>query len=158
MPATTLTVREIALKIQLPDEDLTTAINRARNWTREGLLPTIGEKHPGIGRERLYPAQAIRDAVILQTLTSTVGMTAVGAAPVLKAMLKDAKDLLAEQPPKNTVLVVSRKLGEKEWIVGPVQLLKVHRWIATRPEYVHVILNAATLYAETEGGGNGDHS
>jgi hypothetical protein len=151
MPTVTLTVREIAQKIQLDGEDLTTAINRARNWTREGLLPTVGEKHPGIGRERLYPKQAIRDAVILQMLTSVVGMTAVGATPVLKAMLKDVKDLLAEQPREDTVLIASRKIGGKEWMAGTVQLSKVQRWIATRPEYVHVVLSAETLYAQTEG-------
>jgi hypothetical protein len=144
-------VRDIAAKIKLPEETMQAAINRARNWTKEGLLPTVGEKHPGIGRERLYPKHAVRDAVILQTLVSAVGMSGVGAAPVLKAMLKDAKDLLAEQPREDTVLIASREIGKKEWLAGTVQLSKVQRWIATRPEYVHVVLNAATIYAQTEG-------
>jgi hypothetical protein len=158
MPTSTLTVREIAQKIQLPGEELATAIARARNWTREGLLPTVGERHPGVGRERLYPKQAIRDAVILQTLASAVGMPAVGAAPVLKAMLRDVKNLLAEQPREDTVLIASRKLGGKEWMAGTARLSQVHRWMATRPEYVHVVLNAAMLYAQTKGGDNEQHS
>jgi hypothetical protein len=160
MPTVTLTVREIAQKIQLPDEDLTTAINRARNWTREGLLPTVGEKHPGIGRERLYPRRAILDAVLLQALTSAIGMTAVGALPVLKSVLKeilkDVKNLLAAQPREDTLIIASRKIGEKEWQAGVVWESRIHKWLATRRQYVHVILNAKTLYEQMEGA-NGDN-
>jgi hypothetical protein len=151
MPTVTLTVREIAQKIRLPGEDLTTAINRARNWTREGLLPTVGERHPGIGRERLYPRRALLDAVLLQWLTTALGMTAVGASSVLKEILKDTKDLLATQPREDTVLVASRKFGEKEWIVGPIWESRIQKWLATHREYAHAILHAKTLYEQVEG-------
>jgi hypothetical protein len=151
MPTATLTVREIAERIQLPGELLTTAIARARNWTREGLLPTVGEKHPGIGRERRYPQRAIIDAVLLQTLTSGIGMTAVHALPVLKEILKDVKDLLAEAPPDNTLIICGRKLGTKEWRAGTGDPARIQKWIATRPDWVHVVLNAKTLYEQAGG-------
>src|SRR5262249_16835656 len=113
---------------------------------------------PGIGRERLYPKRAILDAVLLQWLTTALGMTAVGASLVRKKLeiLKDVKDLLAAQPHEDTLIVASRKLVGKEWQAGVVWESHIRKWLATRREYAHVILHAKTLYEQVEGA-NGDN-
>jgi len=181
MATTTLSVRDIAQKIKLPGEDMTAAINRARNWTREGLLPTVGEKHPGIGRERRYPQRAILDAVLLQLITSTLGIPAV----IAKVAVKDVRKLLAEHPREGSVLVVGRSIGGKEWSAGIVWRSHLHKWIETRRDQVHAVINLETIYdlvdqgaaavavkgtatgtgtmtahatVVTEGGDDGDHS
>jgi hypothetical protein len=160
----TVTVRDIARKIRLPNEDLEVAVARARNWTKENLLRTTGEKHPGTGRERHYPKSAILDAVLLQWLTSVVGMPATLATSALKSKapedeaskdllagaLKDLRQLIDEHPAEDTVIVVSRTIGEKEWSAGVVWLSRLSRWIATRPEDAHVVLNLETLRKHLE--------
>ena len=165
MATATLSVRDIALKIKLPTEDLTAAINRARNWTREGLLPTVGEKHPGIGRERRYPERAMLDAMLLQVLTSAIGTPAViatGAVKELKAKLgntvDDLKELLAKHPKEDTVVVVSRSITDREWSAGVFWRSRLDKWIATRRNMVHVVVDAQMLHDLVEGGINVDHS
>jgi hypothetical protein len=72
------TVRDIAKRIRRDDEDLEVVVNRLRNWTKEGLLEFSGDKHPGSGKIRLYPEDAVIDALVLSTLTAT-GIPAVRA-------------------------------------------------------------------------------
>jgi hypothetical protein len=71
-------VREIASRIRRDDEDLDAVINRLRNWTKEGLLAFLGNKHPGTGKSRSYPEYAVIDALVLTALTAT-GIPAVRA-------------------------------------------------------------------------------
>lgn len=73
-----ITVREIARRIRRDEEDLQVVINRLRNWTKEGLLEFLGDKHPGTGKSRLYPEYAVIDALVLSALTAT-GIPAVRA-------------------------------------------------------------------------------
>jgi hypothetical protein len=73
-----ITVRDIAKRIRRDDEDLEAVINRLRNWTKEGLLQFLGDKHPGTGKSRLYPEYAVIDALVLSALTAT-GIPAVRA-------------------------------------------------------------------------------
>jgi hypothetical protein len=71
-----ITVRDIAKRIRRDDEDLQAVINRLRNWTKEGLLQFLGDKHPGTGKSRLYPERAVVDALVLSALTA-MGIPAV---------------------------------------------------------------------------------
>src|ERR1035438_1956331 len=71
-----LTVRDIAKRIRRDDEDLEVVVNRLRNWTKEGLLQFSGDKHPGTGKARLYPEDAVVDALVLGGLTA-IGVPAV---------------------------------------------------------------------------------
>lgn len=72
-----ITVREIAAAIQRPDEKLPNVVDRVRNWTDEDLLMPLGEKNPGTGKHRIYPREAIAEALILSILTDAAGMQAV---------------------------------------------------------------------------------
>ena len=49
-----------------PDRDA--LIARIRHWTREGLLETVGDLHPGTGRPKGYPWSAVYDAAVLNAL------------------------------------------------------------------------------------------
>ena len=69
-----ITVREIAAKLQQPGEDIAKVVDRIRNWTDIGLLKTIGPKKPGTGKHRLYPEDALADALILSILADALGM------------------------------------------------------------------------------------
>jgi hypothetical protein len=73
-----LTVRDIAKRIRRDDEDLEVVVNRLRNWTKEGLLEFSGNKHPGPGKTRRYPEDAVTDALVLSALTA-IGIPAVRA-------------------------------------------------------------------------------
>jgi hypothetical protein len=73
-----LTVRDIAKRIRRDDEDLDVVVNRLRNWTKEGLLQFVGDKHPGTGKTRFYPEYAVIDALVLSALTA-IGIPAVRA-------------------------------------------------------------------------------
>lgn len=86
---TELTVRDVARRIRRDGEDLEVVVNRLRNWTKEGLLAFLGDKHPGSGRTRLYPEYAVVDALVLSALTAT-GIPAVrvgGAAGPYMSLL-----------------------------------------------------------------------
>jgi len=71
-------VRDIAVRIRRPHEDVVTVVDRIRGWTDVGLLKAVGEKHPGTGRKRRYPETTIYDALLLTALLD-VGIDAVRA-------------------------------------------------------------------------------
>ncbi|WP_439925297.1 hypothetical protein [Nitrobacter sp. JJSN] len=75
-PSPRLTVRDVARRVQRRGEDLEVVVNRLRNWTKEGLLEFVGDKHPGTGKMRLYSATAIVDAAVLTAFTD-LGLAAV---------------------------------------------------------------------------------
>jgi DNA-binding transcriptional MerR regulator len=84
-----MTVKELAERICRPHEDIGAVIDRLRNWTKEGLLETAGDKNPGTGRRRHYDDSALVDALILTTLAD------IGIPSVRASQLKyDKKDLL----------------------------------------------------------------
>jgi hypothetical protein len=145
---TTITVRDIARAIRLPDEALEIAVGRARHWTKEGVLKIVGERNPGTGRERRYDQSAVTDAVIVQWLTSAVGMPATVAAGVLEDLRRDlAKHKHAIE---DTAVVMAKELGGKKWSVDVVWLSKVQKWIATRPDSAHVVIHAKAMFKHLE--------
>jgi hypothetical protein len=106
---TTLTVSEIAKRIQEPGEALAVVVERLRNWTKEGLIRPTGKRNPGTGRRRRYPQRAVIDAAILSKLSLFFGI----AAP--KVVLFDgALDLVAGDVP--TVIEHGRK-GQTAFLV-----------------------------------------
>jgi DNA-binding transcriptional MerR regulator len=52
----------------------TALVERIRHWTRERMLLPAGQLHTGRGKHRYYPADAIYEAALLQTLT-TAGLS-----------------------------------------------------------------------------------
>jgi hypothetical protein len=74
--ADVLTNADIASRIRRPWEDMTTTVDRIKNWTKDGALAFRGKKHPGTGSHRRYAPEAILDAAILMALTDA-GLAAV---------------------------------------------------------------------------------
>jgi len=73
---TTLTPKEVALRIQERGENLKVISERLRTWTKEGLLKPIGKRNPGTGRHLRYPKRAVVDAAILSKLHRHFGIWA----------------------------------------------------------------------------------
>ena len=114
------TVGELAELIKTPDEKLAVAINRLRNWTREGLLKTSGDKNPGTGSRRLYRETALADAVALQALTDTVGLPAVEAAKLIRKDLEKVRTYFLDPNHIEHVLVFGKSADG--WSAGALKL------------------------------------
>src|SRR5690242_8780479 len=106
----TLTVRDIAERVQRPGEDLGAVVDRLRNWTKEGLLEPIGERNPGTGRKRLYPEQTIIDAALLTVLTEAVGMPAVRTRS-FPQVFEHAREFVSRKPTGHLYLVIGVSYG-----------------------------------------------
>src|SRR5690242_7175268 len=104
----TFTVSDLARLVKRPDEKLEVAVNRLRNWTREGLIKTLGDKNPGTGRERRYRRSALADAVTLQALTDTVGMPAVVAAAAMRNEIEKVRTFFLDRNHIEHVLVFGK--------------------------------------------------
>jgi hypothetical protein len=63
-----LSARDIAKAISGSEEGQSLVFERVRHWTREGLLPLTGDKHPGTGRKRLFGNDALAIARVLNEL------------------------------------------------------------------------------------------
>lgn len=85
-----ITVKDIAERVRRPGEQLQTAIDRVRNWTKEGFLSVVGDKNPGIGRARKYSKNALLEAALLDML-SDAGMTAAGTAHNMRKLMEISK-------------------------------------------------------------------
>ena len=105
---TTLTVRDIAQRVQLPGEELRTAVDRVRNWTKEGLIKPVGDIHPGTGRKKRYPEKAAIRAMILQAIADATG----GRAVYLASMIESVEARLrACRGQRDMIFAIHRKAG-----------------------------------------------
>jgi hypothetical protein len=68
------------------------------------------------------------------------------------------RQLIAMHPIDDTVVIMSRTIGGKEWSAGVVRLSKLRKWIATRPDEAHVVIHVKRLHEQLGGGDNGDNS
>jgi hypothetical protein len=118
------TVKELAQRIMLPDQDLSAVIERLRNWTKEGLLKPIGPKAIGSGRRRHYPWRAVFDAAVLNNLTCYFGVRATVLAPALDLAWKEVPkyyDYFAGQAKDVWLLIgVPRGAGERTELISAV--------------------------------------
>lgn len=64
--------------------------DRIHNWTRLGLLPVVGEKHPGTGKVRQYADRAIDTARVLEDLTE-LGIGFLGREKFIAKIVADKK-------------------------------------------------------------------
>jgi DNA-binding transcriptional MerR regulator len=142
-----LTVRELARKAQLPGEALDVTTARLRYWTRGALIRTAGARHPGIGREVLYPPEAALDVMVLSWL-HVLGMP----ATVISEALDDLRTQIAECSPEDDAVVISRSLATREWSVGTVSLRRLTEWvlIPRRRRMSHIIIPLAELRAQMQ--------
>jgi DNA-binding transcriptional MerR regulator len=145
----TLTVNDIAEKIRRPGEDLRVAGDRIRNWTREGLLSTVGDKHPGTGRSRLYSPKALVEAGLVQVLTDCTGIAVHKIAPLLKEAKKRAdlislvSDIRAAGVP---VLIICRSSGESEWEIASCQLEEFPEFALRKAYDTYTIIDLKRLF------------
>jgi hypothetical protein len=134
---TNFTARDVAQRIQRPGETLTTAVDRLRDWVREGLLRPVGERHPGTGRKRQYSRAEMIDAILLETLVEAGGLKAVAAAPLLKEFRKH----LPTSPTAEPFLIVSRSAGTKRLSFGGGKMSALSNHITHSEHQIHVVLN-----------------
>lgn len=121
----TVTAKDIAEKIKRPGEPMQVAVDRLRNWTREGLIKPTGEKHPGTGRAKRYPRRAIVEAVLLQILIDCTGIGAINAGPLLDAAKVRLAPLLKDGSFEDAVLMIARSASRSEFhmAAGPLKSL-----------------------------------
>ena len=122
---TTLTASDIAKYIKRPDETLTAAVDRLRNWTKMGLITPAGESNPGTGRKKQYSSAALLEAVLLQALSDGLGAPVVSLSAVVEQLsamvVRGHNSLIGSQKVAPMVLVVSRAQGNDAMRVDMVR-------------------------------------
>ena len=118
----TLTAAEIAEKIRRPHENMRSAGDRVRNWTRENLLSPIGEKNPGTGKVRRYPPSALMDAAFLQVITDCTGVAAVAAGELLSEARHIFERATKGGNLQDSLIVISKSVGESKWTMSHVRM------------------------------------
>jgi hypothetical protein len=108
----TVSVGEIAENVKRPGEALQTAIDRVKNWAKEGLIKPVGAKNPGSGRARKYPKSALLDALLIQTFVNS-GLAATDAAWVVKQLIRGLQN--EGMDPGNSIVLVGQLPGGKRW-------------------------------------------
>jgi hypothetical protein len=141
----TLTVSEIAERIRRPHEDMRAAGDRIRNWTREGLLNPVGEKHPGTGKVRRYPADTLMEAALLQVITDCTGVAAVAAGE----LLGEAKRIFGRATKDGTLLesmlIISKSVGDSRWTMSHILNANVQRYLEIDPHDTHTVIGLKKL-------------
>jgi hypothetical protein len=143
----TLTASDIARRIQAPGEELKVAVDRVRNWTKEGIIKPIGDAHPGTGRKKKYSEEAARRAGILQVLSDFTH----GDAVYLVHMIDRVEDELRKSRGKSQLFVLTRKLGGggrfeiSTWSAG-----KLGRGILDAKAEIHIVLNPDLILERIE--------
>jgi hypothetical protein len=141
----TLTVSEIAEKIRRPHEDMRAAGDRIRNWTREGLLNPVGEKHPGTGKVRRYPSSALMEAALLQVITDCTGVAAVAAGELLGEAKKIFERATKDGSLRESMLIISKSVGDSRWTMSHVLTANVPKYLASDPHDTHTIIGLKKL-------------
>jgi DNA-binding transcriptional MerR regulator len=81
----TVTVGEIAQRVQTIGPNPASTIERIRHWTREGLLIPADQHHAGSGKHRRYATESVYDAAIL-TVIANAGLPLVSQTYLHKAL------------------------------------------------------------------------
>jgi hypothetical protein len=145
MPMPTLTVSEIAERIRRPHEDMRAAGDRIRNWTREGLLNPVGEKHPGTGKVRRYPQSALLEAAFLQVITDCTGVAAVAAGELLGHAKKIFGRATKDGTLQESMLIISKSVGDSRWTMRHELSADVPIFLASDPHDTHTIIGLKKL-------------
>jgi hypothetical protein len=135
--AATLTAQDIARHIQRPGENLTAAVDRLRNWTKEGLIQPVGDLRPGTGRKKRYAEIAITKAVIIQILADATG----GAAGYLAAVADELAPMLLSAYRNKYMVVISRKSGVGRFSIALWDEKLLGKEVFHSPDDVHIVLN-----------------
>jgi hypothetical protein len=142
----TVTVRDIAERIQGTNENLTNVIDRLRNWTKEGLLAPEGEKHPGTGRTRRYPQAAVAQALLLTVLTEAIGMQAT-KAHTFAALFDLAKKWLTSEVGQGHLMIIGRSRSGGASEIRVVRSHAVREALEKSLHQVHIVIDLGKVYA-----------
>jgi hypothetical protein len=140
----TLTAQDIARHIKRPEEPLSAAVARLRNWTATGIIKAEGEKNPGTGHKRRYQVEALLEAVILQALIDAFGSPAASLASVIGDLSEAV--FKAARRPKNIVFVLSRRHGADHLEINAGALETLGEYISKSDLDVHTVINVKRLY------------
>jgi hypothetical protein len=139
----TYSVSEIAEKIGRPGDDMRVVGDRIRNWTREGLLETLGVKNPGTGRSRLYPETGLLDALLLTAITESVGLQVV-KVHAFREVFAAARKFLKPQYKSALFLVISRDLTGDAYVDLQRPETLANR-LKNNPADGHIVINLSRL-------------
>jgi hypothetical protein len=151
-PMTTLTVSDIAQRVQRPGEELRTAVDRVRNWTKEGLLKPIGDIHPGTGRKKQYSEKAAVRAMILQAISDATGGRAVYLAHMLEFV---ETELRRHRGQRDTIFAMSRKAGGGgKFHLSTWNAKKFGQGILESQADIHIVLNPNRILDQMDKAGD----
>jgi hypothetical protein len=116
---TAITVRALAERIREPGDNITSVVDRIRNWTDEGLLTLVGGDSPGTGRRRIYAQNAVCEVVLLSILADArgrAGVTGEGFQTLFRAarskMKKDLETAAKAGPGERFLVIGTSKDGQ----------------------------------------------
>lgn len=151
----------LASRIQRPGEQLQTAIDRVRNWTKESLLTLEGEKNPGTGRSRKYAEEALLEASLLDVM-SDFGMPASRLAPYLtllkklagkywkppsqKQQLSNNRSRHRPSPTSRPLLVIGKTVGSTDLSFAFVNIAKLPSHILSEKRNVYTVVDLQLLF------------
>lgn len=138
----TFSVKDIAQRVCGPNESLQTAIDRIRNWTKEGLVKPVGEAHPGKGRARQYDQWGMIDAALLQVLTECTGMPAVKVQPMLEAA---REHLIKNWPRAKRTLLVIGKSRNGDFTISGGSIEKLPAYLNANPNDIYTLIDLKRL-------------
>ena len=143
----TYTVTEIAGLIARKGEKLDLIGDRIRNWTKDGLLEPLGEKHPGTGRSRSYPEKALIEALVLLELMDCLGIQPVKAR-YYAGWFKSVKMIIERDAKQKKYLVFSR--GLEEDLIRTTTSKELAASLQASEITSHVVIDLSKLYAKIQ--------
>ncbi len=139
----TYTVTELAGLIVRKGEKLDLVGDRIRNWTKDGLLEPLGEKHPGTGRSRTYPEKALIEALVLLELMDCLGIQPVKAR-YYSGWFKAVKLVLERDTKHKKYLIFSR--GLEQDLIRTATSKELVTALQTSEIASHVVIDLGKLY------------
>lgn len=140
----TLTAGQVAQYIQRPDEPLSAAIARFRNWEKTGIIKAAGDSNPGTGRKKQYYTSAVLRGVLLQTLIDTFGSSAVS----LSELTSEIEQLIvnASRLREAELLLLSRPRGAERFTIRSIRAGQLRNYISGSSVDIHVVIDLKRLF------------
>jgi hypothetical protein len=144
----TLTASDIAQRIQRPGEELRTAVDRVRNWSKEGLLKPVGDIHPGTGRKKQYSEKAAIRAMILQAISDATGGRAVYLAHMLEYVEAELRKYRGQ---KDVIFAMHRKAGGGgKFQLSTWKAKDLGQGILESTADIHIVLNPNRIFDQMD--------
>ena len=114
-----------------------------------GIIKPSGEQNPGRGRAKEFTSANLLEALLLQTLTDTLGGPASGVRDILDQAKKMVSRHLAMSDFKEWALVITRE--PDGFGLGMVRLKNLAKCVSDRSEFgAHMVLTLIYLSARLE--------